>query len=94
MKDGKKVLFIGHEASRTGAPLLLLHFLKWLRQETRFEFEVLLKNGGDLVDDYRQVAPMRILHNEVSPPLSASLISRIRRRPIRPGIHRQSIPSL
>jgi hypothetical protein len=46
VKDGKKVLFIGHDSSRTGAPLLLLHFFKWLRQETRFEFEVLLQNGG------------------------------------------------
>ena len=25
------VLFLGHEASRTGAPLMFLYFLRWLR---------------------------------------------------------------
>ncbi len=83
--DGKKVLFIGHDASRTGAPLLLLHFLKWLRQETRFEFELLLQRGGDLADEYRQVAPTRILHGNVLPPLPSSLRVRIRRRLIPPA---------
>jgi hypothetical protein len=33
VKDGKKALFTGHDASRTRAPPLLLHFLKQLCQE-------------------------------------------------------------
>ena len=89
--DGKKVLFIGHDASRTGAPLLLLHFLKWLRQETRFEFELLLQRGGDLADEYRQVAPTRILHGEVLPPFPSSLRARIRRQLIPPTSLRQRL---
>jgi glycosyltransferase involved in cell wall biosynthesis len=92
--DGKKVLFIGHDASRTGAPLLLLHFLKWLRQETRFEFELLLQRGGDLADEYRQVAPTRILHGNVLPPLPSSLRARIRRRLIPPASLRQRLDKL
>jgi glycosyltransferase involved in cell wall biosynthesis len=94
VKDGKKVLFIGHDASRTGAPLLLLHFLKWLRQERRFEFEVLLQKGGDLADEYRQVAPTRILQGEVLPPLPSSLRARIRRRLIPPDSLRQRLDRL
>jgi glycosyltransferase involved in cell wall biosynthesis len=79
----KNVLFIGHDASRTGAPLLLLNFLRWLRQEKRLEFEVLLKNGGDLAADYREIAPTRILNGEIFLPFASSLKARIRRR-IRP----------
>jgi glycosyltransferase involved in cell wall biosynthesis len=63
VKAAEKILFIGHVASRSGAPLLLLHFLKWLRQNSTLEFELLLKSGGELVQEYSQVCPTRCLED-------------------------------
>lgn len=56
-----EVLFVGHEATRTGAPLMLLHFLRWLRAETDLSFEIVLLDGGPLVAEFREVAPTRVL---------------------------------
>jgi len=52
VKDGKKVLFIGHDASRTGAPLLLLELIKWLTSNSSVKPSVLLKQGGELEAEY------------------------------------------
>jgi hypothetical protein len=48
----KKVLFIGHEASRTGAPLLLLGLIKWFISNSSIKPSVLLKQGGELEAEY------------------------------------------
>jgi len=53
--DGK-LIFICHEASRTGAPILLLHMLQWIKNNTDIEFEVILKRGGDLTEDFQKIA--------------------------------------
>lgn len=51
------VLFLGHEASRSGAPLILLHYLQWLRQNSDLSFSIALWNGGPLEADFRRLAP-------------------------------------
>lgn len=50
------ILFISHDAHRTGAPIVLLHLLKWLKNNTSLEFEILLKNGGELVSEFESIA--------------------------------------
>lgn len=50
------ILFISHEASRTGAPLLLLAFLRWLRQNTSLQFRVLLSSNGPLAKEFEAIA--------------------------------------
>jgi glycosyltransferase involved in cell wall biosynthesis len=50
------VLFIGHDASRTGAPLLLLEFIKWLKAHSSIKPFALLKRGGELEPDYQALA--------------------------------------
>jgi glycosyltransferase involved in cell wall biosynthesis len=52
----KKVLFISHEASRTGAPILLLNLLKWLKQNTKVEFDLLFLEGGELEEEFKKIA--------------------------------------
>ncbi|HVU32354.1 MAG TPA: glycosyltransferase family 4 protein [Opitutaceae bacterium] len=74
-----RVLFVGHDASRTGAPILLLHFLRWLSTQEGPEFEILLKNGGELVPEYAAIAPTRVLHTSVGSSLPRRLIRRIQR---------------
>lgn len=52
-----RVLFVSHEASRTGAPMMFLHFLRWLKANTDLSFEILLLAGGPLADDFARIAP-------------------------------------
>jgi glycosyltransferase involved in cell wall biosynthesis len=51
-----KILFISHEASRTGAPLVLLSILKELSSINDIIFDVLLLNSGDLNDIFKQLS--------------------------------------
>jgi glycosyltransferase involved in cell wall biosynthesis len=53
---GRRVLFISHDASRTGATIMLLRTLRWLRTNSSLSFDILLRNGGDLRDEFAQVA--------------------------------------
>jgi len=54
-----KILFVGNDASRTGAPIVLLCFLQWLKENTDVDFEVLLRIGrGPLLPDYQSLAPV------------------------------------
>jgi glycosyltransferase involved in cell wall biosynthesis len=59
----KKILFLGHGASRSGAPILLLHFLQWLKHNSVVPFEVLLKTGGPLEADFAALAPTTVLQS-------------------------------
>ena len=57
-----RVLVASHDASRTGAPLLLLTFLSWLRRETDAEVQLVLWRGGPLVEAFAEVAEVTVLH--------------------------------
>jgi len=50
------ILIIGHDASLTGAPVLLLNFIRWMKQEHREELVIILKSDGPLLDKYRAIA--------------------------------------
>jgi glycosyltransferase involved in cell wall biosynthesis len=56
----RKVLFISHSAGRTGAPLMLLNFLRWLKENSDIHFEILLKTTGELRGDFAELAPTHI----------------------------------
>ena len=52
-----KILFIGHDAELRGAPIVLLHLLRWLCQNhPEIKIDVLLLRGGQLTDEYRGLA--------------------------------------
>jgi glycosyltransferase involved in cell wall biosynthesis len=51
------ILFISHDAHRAGAQLLLLNLLKWFKENAKSRFVVLLKNGGELFDQFSSIAP-------------------------------------
>jgi glycosyltransferase involved in cell wall biosynthesis len=50
----KKVLFISHDASLTGAPIVLLHFLEWASKSSKLSCDVLLLHGGPLQERFEQ----------------------------------------
>lgn len=53
-----KVLFISHEATRTGAPIALLQQLRHITAcSDDIKPEVLLLDGGDMVDEFKALCP-------------------------------------
>jgi glycosyltransferase involved in cell wall biosynthesis len=53
--------FVGHDASRTGAPTVLRSLLRWAGSERRPRPRLVLLRGGPLVDDLRRCATTRVL---------------------------------
>jgi len=52
----KKILFISHDASRTGAPMVLFHFLKWLQlNQPEIQADLLVLQGGNLESHFKGV---------------------------------------
>jgi len=63
----KQILFIGHDASRSGAPIVLLHLLRWIKQNVPdYQFELLLLTGGELEPEYRKICTVSILTHSVA----------------------------
>ncbi len=54
------ILFISHDASRTGAPIVFLHQLNWLKASGLFNMTVLLLKGGPLQAKFEAIAPTYI----------------------------------
>lgn len=52
-----KVLFIGHEASLSGAPLLLLNILNVVKHDSEIGIRIVLKRGGVLVNQFKDIGP-------------------------------------
>ncbi|WP_026994744.1 glycosyltransferase family 4 protein [Flectobacillus major] len=76
----QKILFVGHDANRAGAQILLLRFLKLLKEKTQIEFSVLLKYGGPLVDDYRAIAETFVLYQAPSTSLKRILLEKVKQK--------------
>lgn len=55
MNSKKKILFISHNASRSGAPFVLLYLLQWLKKHTVYQIDLLLLDDGPLRKDFEQV---------------------------------------
>lgn len=58
---GPRVLFVCHEASRTGAPIMFLHFLRWLAENTELNFEILLLADGPIASEFAAIAPTHLV---------------------------------
>jgi glycosyltransferase involved in cell wall biosynthesis len=65
-------LFISHDAGRTGAPIWLLTFVKWLANQADIQFDILLKKDGQLRGDFEKLARTYLLKSDrivqTSPP--------------------------
>ncbi|MBN9380256.1 MAG: glycosyltransferase family 4 protein [Chitinophagaceae bacterium] len=57
----KKIVFISHDASLTGAPILLFQLIKLLVKQDLFDIRILLYRGGTLEDTFKATAPTLIL---------------------------------
>ncbi len=52
----KNILFVSHDANRAGAQILLLRFLKLLKNHPNFEFSILLKEGGIMEKEFELIS--------------------------------------
>lgn len=50
-----KILFISHDASRTGAPILLINLIRWIKEHTSLMFDIYLIEGGELVNEFEKL---------------------------------------
>jgi glycosyltransferase involved in cell wall biosynthesis len=71
----KSILFVSHDASRTGAPIIFLNFLRWFKENSDIPFQILLKDGGALESEFEAIAPISIFN--IKPPVQRSLSTRI-----------------
>lgn len=55
-----RVLFVSHSASRNGATILLLSFLRWLKDSVDWDIEILVHGRGPLLDEFRAIAKSMI----------------------------------
>jgi glycosyltransferase involved in cell wall biosynthesis len=70
------ILFVSHDATRTGAPIVLLHLLRWLQSHSARPFGVIVRGPGDLTSEFMSVAETLVLHDS-SPP---STLKRLKQR--------------
>lgn len=59
----EKIVFIGHDASLTGAPILLLNLLGLLKELGYTNLTIVLGRGGELEDQYRRLANVFVYRN-------------------------------
>src|SRR2546423_13834588 len=68
LKAGKRrLLFVTRDASRTGAPFLLLYLLRWLRENTKVDFDVVVGRTGPLDAEFAKLAPLFVLEHSNEP---------------------------
>jgi glycosyltransferase involved in cell wall biosynthesis len=56
----RKILFVLHDGSYTGANIVLLQFIKWIKKNTDFQTEILLKKNGPARKDFEKLSGVRI----------------------------------
>lgn len=61
LKGRNNILFVCHESSRTGAPISLLTFIKWIKDHTDQPFVIVIEKGGDLDESFRAMGPTRVV---------------------------------
>lgn len=76
-----QLLFVLHEASRTGAPFTQLHLMRWLKQHTAHNMFIVLLNGGPLESDFAELATIHVVRPAYVP--GQSLPKRVWQRLLR-----------
>ncbi|QHS56343.1 glycosyltransferase family 4 protein [Mucilaginibacter sp. 14171R-50] len=56
----KNILFVSNDAALMGAPMVLLHLVKWLKNNTDVNVYVLLKDGGPLQPGFENLGQTNV----------------------------------
>ena len=81
----RKIVFTGHEATRTGAPLILLTLMQASVTLVDAELFLLLERDGPLLEEYRQVAHVLVNRNGAVLGQGGSSLRRLLETLARPG---------
>jgi glycosyltransferase involved in cell wall biosynthesis len=54
-RNSEEILFISHDAGRTGAPFVLLNFQRWLKENTSVRFTTILRRSGPLETEFAKL---------------------------------------
>jgi glycosyltransferase involved in cell wall biosynthesis len=82
-----RILVVGHDASRAGAQIALLHLVRWLAAGDRVDPVVLLRRDGDMRPEYEREVP-----TVVADVVGGSLRRRFTGWVRRPSAQRLAIP--
>lgn len=74
----KKILFVLHEATRSGAPILLLELLKEIQNAQKYEVDLLILLNGTMAKDFTDLVPtaVNIKHFQPRPNIVTRLLRR------------------
>lgn len=61
MSPSVRVALVGHDASRTGAPIVQLSLLRWARDHLDVDPVLILMTGGPLLAEFEDLAPCIVL---------------------------------
>lgn len=61
------ILVVSNNASRTGAPILLLNLLKWIKRNSQYHFIFILRSGGELLKEYKSIGEVFLEESIKSP---------------------------
>lgn len=76
-----EILFVSHEATRTGAPIFLLSLLRFLSNRLDVDFVILLRSGGELEHEFRALGTTIVLANRDK--LDPRVLQALKRRKIK-----------
>jgi LmbE family N-acetylglucosaminyl deacetylase/glycosyltransferase involved in cell wall biosynthesis/GT2 family glycosyltransferase len=76
-----EILFVSHEAGRTGAPVFLLNLIRYVTSALDVSATILLLRGGDLEAEFQAIGPTVVLGAPET--LDARLIEALKARDIR-----------
>ena len=62
----KKICFISHNATRTGAPIVLYNFIKWLKEKHKFQIETWFIEGGEMLGEFELLCTCNLLKRSSS----------------------------
>ena len=57
LENKRRVLFVSHEATRTGAPKIILNVLKHFNAQCDIQCETILHSGGFLATEFERIGP-------------------------------------
>lgn len=57
-----RLLFVSHEATRTGAPKIILNLLKYISEKTQVSCETVLHNSGHLFGEFQRYSTVHCLN--------------------------------
>ncbi|RZK26393.1 MAG: glycosyltransferase [Flavobacterium sp.] len=68
-----KILILSTDASLTGTPILLLNNIRWLKNNSNYQFILLLREGGALLEEFSKLVDVHVLASDYGKPKSRFL---------------------